>query len=140
MRDTIPDRFRAMFTVLRPDSRMDLDGLYAHEVVFDDPLHHAEGLPALRAHFERLNANLREARFEFTDEVVSDGAAVLAWTMYVDLARGPRRTIAVDGVSYLQFGDKVTRQRDYFDVGAMVYEQLPVVGAFLRFVRRQIGR
>lgn len=139
MRESVPDRFRGLFSVLGPHTRMDLDAVYADDVVFDDPLHHVEGLPALRAYFERMNANLREARFTFTDEVAADGAAMLAWTMHLDLARGPRRTVTVDGVSHLLFGERVTRQRDYFDVGAMVYEQIPLVGGFLRFVRRQLG-
>jgi len=47
--------------------------------------------------------------------------------------------IVVPGVSVIHFGEKVTAQRDYFDVGAMLYERLPLIGWLLRWVKRMVA-
>ncbi len=131
-------RFKRVFARLAPDSVMPLAELYADGVVFEDPLHQITGLPALTAYFSRLNARIESAEFAFGTQVVADGEAALTWTMTVRTRR-PRQTIVVPGVSVIRFGDKVTHQRDYFDVGAMLYERLPVLGWMLRRLKRLVG-
>lgn len=131
-------RFKRVFARLTPDAVMPLAEVYATDVVFEDPLHRVEGLPALAAYFARLNARVESAEFAFGTQVVGDGGAALTWTMTVRTRR-PRQVIVVPGVSVLRFGDRVTHQRDYFDVGAMLYERLPVLGWVLRRFKRLVG-
>jgi hypothetical protein len=131
--------FQRAFHELRPGARFPYAELYAPDVVFEDPLHRAEGLDAVRAHFERLNANLRVCRFEYEPAFHDGPDAVLPWTMSLELRRGPRRAIVVPGVTLLRFSDRITRQRDHFDAGALVYEHVPVLGALIRFVKRRVG-
>jgi hypothetical protein len=52
------------------------------------------------------------------------------------------KTIVVDGASYLRFNEagKVSYHRDYFDLGAMLYEQLPLLGRIIVAVKRRLGR
>ena len=143
MTDPMPDvpliaTFKKVFARLTPDSKMPLADLYAPDVVFEDPLHRLEGLDALVAYFDRLNAKVEYAEFAFGQQVVSEGLAALTWVMTVRTRR-PRQTIVVPGVSVLRFGDRVTHQRDYFDVGAMLYERLPLFGWFLRRIKRLVG-
>jgi limonene-1,2-epoxide hydrolase len=130
--------FKRVFARLTPDAVMPLADLYAPDIVFEDPLHRMEGLSALDAYFTRLNARVESAEFVFGTQVVADGSASLTWTMTVRTRR-PRQTIVVPGVSVLRFGEKVISQRDYFDVGAMLYERLPVFGWVLRRVKRLAG-
>lgn len=130
--------FKQVFARLGPDSVMPLDRLYAPDVVFEDPLHRLVGRDAVAAYFARLNARVESAEFAFTGEVLGTGTAAMTWTMTVRTRR-PRKVIVVPGVSVLVFDDLVTAQRDYFDVGAMLYEQLPGVGWLLRWVKRQVG-
>lgn len=131
-------RFKSVFSTLTPDTRMPLDELYADDVVFEDPLHRVEGRTALAAYFEKLNAKVESADFAFGDGVVSHDRAALAWVMTIRMRR-PRQVITVPGVSMLRFGEKITSQRDYFDVGAMLYERLPVLGALLRWIKRSVA-
>ncbi|HGP4674712.1 TPA: nuclear transport factor 2 family protein, partial [Vibrio cholerae O1] len=35
---------------------------------------------------------------------------------------------------------KVTYHRDYFDMGEMLYEQLPVLGQVIRAIKRRLGQ
>ena len=130
--------FKQVFARLTPDTVMPLADLYAAEVVFEDPLHRIVGLDALAAYFARLNARVEFAEFAFGTQVVTAGEAALTWTMTVRTRR-PRQTIVVPGVSVIRFGERVTHQRDYFDVGAMLYERLPVLGWVLRRLKRLVG-
>ena len=46
-----------------------------------------------------------------------------------------------EGVSIIEFNedDLVIRHSDYFDVGAMVYERVPVVRALVKFVKNKLN-
>jgi hypothetical protein len=51
------------------------------------------------------------------------------------------REIAVEGSSLLRISDdRICYQRDYYDMGAMIYEQLPLIGPIIRFIRRRLSR
>jgi hypothetical protein len=130
--------FKEVFARLTPESEMPLAELCATDIVFEDPLHHVRGLDALVAYFKRLNAKVESVEFAFGQQVVSAGEAALTWVMTIRTRR-PRRTIVVPGVSVLRFGDRITHQRDYFDVGGMLYERLPLLGWVLRRVKRLVG-
>jgi limonene-1,2-epoxide hydrolase len=130
--------FKTVFSRLAPDTVMPLAELYVEDVVFEDPLHRVVGRDALSAYFTRLNRRVEFAEFTFDTQVVASGQAALTWTMTVRTLR-PRQTIVVPGVSVLHFTDRITHQRDYFDVGAMLYERLPLFGWVLRWVKRLVG-
>jgi limonene-1,2-epoxide hydrolase len=49
------------------------------------------------------------------------------------------KPVEVPGVSILRFTDKIVYQRDYFDVGAMMYEQLPIFGWVLRRLKSAVS-
>jgi len=127
------------FNRLAADTPTDLSGLYADEVVFVDPAHRVEGRAALEAYFDRLNRNVRELRFVF-DGTIGDGDEVaLPWTMHLTLKR-PRKSIVLPGMTHLRFDQAglVVWHRDHFDLGAMVYEQVPVLGWMVKAIRRAL--
>ena len=49
--------------------------------------------------------------------------------------------VRVEGAPRLEFddADKVCLHRDYFDLGAMLYEQLPLLGALVRTIKGRLG-
>lgn len=130
--------FKQVFSRLTPETVMPVAELYAADVVFEDPVHRMAGRDALAAYFARLNARIESAEFVFDDEVIADGRAALTWTMTVRTRR-PRQTIVVPGASVLRFDERIRSQRDYFDVGAMLYERIPVVGWALRQLKSALG-
>jgi limonene-1,2-epoxide hydrolase len=130
--------FKKTFERMGPGTALRLGELYEADVVFEDPFHRVEGLGELEAYFGRLNARIESAEFAFGTQVVGAGEAALTWTMTVKIRR-PRQTIVVPGVSVLRFGERINFQRDYFDVGEMMYERLPVIGWLLRRVKRAVG-
>lgn len=49
--------------------------------------------------------------------------------------------MTVEGATRLEFDEtgKVCLHRDYFDLGAMLYEQLPLLGAVVRTIKGRLG-
>ena len=140
MNDVV-DRFQSVYQRLTVDSLELLDGLYAPEVEFTDPVHTLRGLPELRAYCRELYDGVAECRFDYPEVIESDGRAAVAWVMHLRHTRfRPKETLSLAGVSLIQFGERVTRQHDYFDLGAMIYERVPVLGLPVRALRRRLAR
>lgn len=118
-----------------------LDRIYDEAVEFWDPLHRdtpIRGRDALRAYFVRLNANVAAGGFEMHDVCEHRGRAYLHWTMRVTLKR-PRKQIELQGCTRLALREgRVVEHRDFFDVGAMVYEQVPVLRGLTKLARRAV--
>ena len=127
-------RFEARFTTVGPALAENLDRLYTEDVHFRDPIAEVTGLVALRRYFERFAATSASARFEITDEVVQPGQAAIFWTMVMKKKDGGDGR-PFQGVSHVKTRDRIYEERDYFDLGEAVYDQVPVVGWLTRLVR-----
>lgn len=129
--------FCRVFTRLTPDTPMPLDELYTPDVRFEDPLHCLEGLDQVRQYFTRLNASLVEGRFSFDEALVGETTAMVPWTMHLRLRR-MQQPVVVTGCSHLRYTARVSQQRDYFDLGALIYEQIPLFGAIVRRIKASL--
>lgn len=130
--------FKKMFTHLTSQTTLPLESIYSPQVRFEDPIHTLNGIGELRNYFERLNTNLNSCQFVFGEEVIGPDTAFLTWKMEASLKR-PNKTIQVTGISFLKLdGSRITFQRDYFDVGALVYEHIPLLGGIIRLIKRSI--
>lgn len=129
-------RFIELYRVLNKHNLYLLDEVYAKEVIFTDPMHSIHGVDALRAYFAKLYQNVESIHFDIHDVVASDSQAALYWVMeyrHPKLNRG--HSIRVDGMSRLKFNDKIEFHRDYFDLGQMLYEQVPCLGKLIGLVK-----
>jgi limonene-1,2-epoxide hydrolase len=43
-----------------------------------------------------------------------------------------KKNVKASGISELTIEEKIIRQRDYFDVGELFYENIPVLGSIIR--------
>ena len=49
------------------------------------------------------------------------------------------KTILLNGASFIRFdAEKINYHRDYYDLGALIYEQIPLLGAVVKKVRAAI--
>lgn len=122
-----------------------MDAVYHPQVVFADPAGVIRGRDNLRQHFIRLLTGASRCEFHFDNalQIASADAAALFWRMTLvapPLAAG--REFAVSGASRLQFAADglVIAHTDFFDLGAMLYEQLPLLGAICRRLRRRLAQ
>ena len=138
-------QFAKTFAELDHTNLHRLGELYSEDALFRDPLHEVRGLSNLRHYFAELYANVSELRFDFYgfDHVLKgegEGEGYLRWTMsyrHPRLKRG--QLIRVEGCSHLLWNGKVHQHRDYFDAGALLYENLPVMGTAIRWLKRRLA-
>mgnify|MGYP000234242360 CR=1 FL=1 len=119
-----------------------LGGIYTDDIHFSDPAHSLKGLPALRDYFAELYANVDQIVFEFSSPRISNDQVFVQWVMrlrHPRLKRGDE--VEVPGISCLHFTEAglVDEHRDYFDLGVLLYEQLPLLGALVRAVKRRFA-
>jgi len=138
MNKLVVEKFKTYFTQMDFDNGLALAEMYANNVVFKDPIHEIFGIENLTEYFNRLNDNLIEGTFLFTDESMIGNKAFLCWEMTLKLRR-PKKKVTASGISVLTIEEKIIRQRDYFDAGELFYEHIPVLGGVIRFLKKKIA-
>lgn len=114
--------------------------IYHPQVCLSDPVGEHHGLAVVEQYFASLLKNMRYCRFVVAQVRQFDTDALLLWRMeyaHPSLQRGADQTL--EGSSYLQFRDnKVIFQRDYYDMGAMLYEKLPLLGKIIGMIKKRL--
>lgn len=131
------ERFQRLFNTLCAGNVAGLEDVYSNHVRFVDPFGAVEGLDNLRAYFDKVYANVKACRFSFGEVLISDNNACVEWTMHLSHPRlRGGREVTVQGITRLTIAEgRVQFHRDYFDAGEMLYENLPVIGSAIRWVR-----
>jgi limonene-1,2-epoxide hydrolase len=114
-----------------------LSTIYHPDVTFIDPIHHVEGYDELFNYFKNLYENLSACNFVIQHIIYDGKQATVYWEMtYIHKKLNKGHPVTVQGCSHLQGqDDKVIYHRDYLDLGAMLYEQLPVIGRFIKWIK-----
>lgn len=115
--------------------------LYAPDACFKDPFNDVQGTAAIEAIFEHMFDSLASPRFVVTGQVCQGAQCFLTWEMrfrFKSDALSVERS--VHGASHLQFDAqaRVTWHRDYWDAAEELYEQLPLVGSLMRWLKRRM--
>lgn len=118
-----------------------LKDIYHNDIVFKDPIHQLQGLHQLQQYFSTLTNNMNTCRFEFADEIRQEEKMHVTWNMHFShskIANGWPQILR--GMSVIHIVDnKVIYHEDCYDVGAMVYEHVPVLGRMTRWVKKRVG-
>jgi hypothetical protein len=133
------DRFQDLYREL-DKTRLDLlPDIYSADVVFVDPAHRIDGLPALTHYFRRIYEGVAEIEFEFEDVMADNAQAFLSWTMRLRHAKfRPDEILTLPGASLIRFDRRIHFHRDYFDLGAMIYERIPLLGGAVRAIKNRL--
>ena len=133
------EKFINVYQKLSSNNLALLVNVYHQNVTFIDPIHQVEGFDNLYQYFKGLYQNLASCEFEIEHVIMQESHAAIYWTMsyrHAKLNKG--KTVVISGNSHLKGrGDKVIYHRDYLDLGAMFYEQLPVLGKLIRWIKLQ---
>ncbi|MFE8071697.1 nuclear transport factor 2 family protein [Marinobacteraceae bacterium S3BR75-40.1] len=131
-------RFQTLYQAMGPGRIPPLEPVYDRDVEFVDPLSHVFGLEALDHHLNTAYQNVIACQFDFGAPIFDAERAALPWTMRLSHRRLRRgQPIDVEGMSHLRIvDDLVVFHRDYFDAAQLLYENIPVLGAGVRWVRR----
>ena len=135
------DNFIELYQALNKNNLHLLGQVYGDDIIFTDPMHQISGLESLTQYFAKLYENVQHIQFEIKEVQQNDSQASLFWQMqyrHPKLNRG--QLIRVDGMSQLKFNDKIYFHRDYFDLGQMLYEQVPCVGGVIRLLKTRAAK
>lgn len=124
-----------------PQSYRQVNALYHPDARFTDPVHQLQGRLQLEQYFADMAANLLDCQFTFTHSLMSGDQAFVRWVMRMRHPRLRRGAwIEMTGMSRLAFaGPLIIEHEDCYDLGAMVYEHLPLVGRLVRWLRQQLA-
>ena len=129
--------FMTIYQKLSTDNLHLLADIYHQDIVFIDPMHQLVGFEQLKNYFNGLYQRLSHCEFKI-EQVISQGSeAAIYWQMnYQHPHLNSGEMVSVQGSSHIKgAGDKVIYHRDYVDLGAMLYEQLPILGRVIHWLK-----
>lgn len=118
-----------------------LNNIYTDEVVFKDPVHELLGIGVVRKYLDDLCMELIHCSFTFHNHIEEGEQAFLRWTMhYAHPKISAGKTLMLEGATEIEFDGELVRYHcDYYDMGAMLYERLPFLGAIIRWLRERLA-
>ena len=133
-------RLTQFYADINTESVEQLGSIYHAKVQFVDPVRTHTGLTALQDYFVNLLTNVTHCRFDITSIDTIDNRLFIVWKMHYghpQIANG--KSVTLQGTSFLkQEADKVVFQQDYYDMGAMLYEHIPVLGFVVKKLKSRL--
>lgn len=136
-------RLTQLYEQLSPATLEHLDSYYAPNARFKDPFNEVEGISAIRHIFEHMFSTLEDPRFVVTDSLTQGDMAFLTWEFHFRFRRWNQLVEqCIQGATHVHFDKqgRVVLHRDYWDAAEELYEKLPVLGGFMRWLRRRASR
>ncbi|BFM50438.1 nuclear transport factor 2 family protein [Marinomonas sp. THO17] len=116
-----------------------IDQVYADNIIFKDPIHELRGAEALHAYLSEMSVNVQSGHFEYLDQIVSDNMAYIKWNMHFKHPKLGKDTITVRGMSQVQFHDCIYFHEDVYDLGQLLYENVPLLGSVVKGLKRRLA-
>ena len=138
------EEFCSIYRDLTKISSSDLQRIYTKNVEFIDPITTHHGLDEVQAYFANLKEVAASCEFTIIDVIsCSNNQAgithVLNWEMKLVLKK-PHKCVFLSGTTQLkQNDDGFYYHRDFYDLGEMVYEHIPVLGWCVKAIKRKLA-
>ena len=114
--------------------------IFDKEVRFKDPFHDIIGLEKLYKIFEDMYIKLDNPSFKVTEIIEQNNIAYLKWDFHFSF-KGSGKDESFEGVSRVEFNEekKVISHIDYWDSSSNLYEKIPILSFFMRFIKSKIN-
>lgn len=132
--------FKQIYKTFSSATPAQLPRLYHPSIIFKDPIHELKGLAALADYFASFCNQGTQYRFEFTNEVISHDQAFLQWKMHYahpSLANG--KPLLLNGGTLIKFNAQIIYHEDFYDMGAMIYQHIPLLGWAVKKINARIA-
>lgn len=115
-----------------------LEQVYAPDAYFKDPFNEVRGLADIMPLFVHMFTQVENPRFVITSTVLQGDSAFMTWEFLFHMRRYAREEQCIRGATHFRFAPdgRVGYHRDYWDAAEELYEKLPVVGSFMRLLKR----
>ena len=131
---------KKIFNELRADNTEILNEFYDENIVFEDPVGKIVGLGSMKSYYKNMYKDVTDIRFDFKETAKNKSVYFFKWNMWLatpNLNGG--KGFFVSGVSEIHFADGLVKyHRDYFDMGEMVYEKIPILGWLTRKIKGRL--
>lgn len=113
---------------------------YAPDAWFKDPFNEVRGVADITRIFVHMFEQVDAPRFVVTETLVQGHSVMLTWDFTFSfkppLRAGPQ---CIRGCSHLRLNASglVVSHRDYWDAAEELYEKLPLLGRFMRWLRQR---
>ncbi len=127
------------FETMRAQDLPNLGRHYHAQARFKDPFRSVTGVPAIAEAYRHMFATLVQPHFKVLNVVAQGDEAFLTWDFHFALARSPGQAQCIHGATHLKLDARglITLHRDYWDAAEELYEKLPVLGGFMRWLKRR---
>lgn len=133
-------RYADAFESLEPQTMNALLACFSEHARFVDPFNDVTGKTAIAAVFTDMFEKTKNPRFVVDDIFINGSTAMLIWTFYFQFKKQVK-TISVHGCSqvHLDENGKVTLHKDFWDPCQGLYEHVPIIGRFFRWLRGRLA-
>ena len=131
-------RVIGFFESLTAQSVADVGGVYARDARFKDPFNAVQGLDAIGAIFRHMYSQVDAPCFVVRSRMMAGDEAFLTWDFLFRMKRSSDEQ-CIHGATHLRFDAHglVAEHRDYWDAAEELYEKLPILGGFMRWLKRR---
>ncbi|MBU1294988.1 nuclear transport factor 2 family protein [Marinomonas sp. UCMA 3892] len=133
------ERFKAFYLDVKHPKLDKIDDVYTEDVLFKDPVHELRGAENLHAYLSEMCVNVHSGRFEYLDQIVSENTAYIKWNMHFKHPKLGNKTITVRGISQVQFNERIYFHEDVYDLGQLIYEHVPLLGAVVKGLKKRLA-
>lgn len=134
------DRFKKLYQPFNESSLTQLELVYSTDVVFKDPIHQLQGLNELQHYFRGFCASNVQCEFEFINQMADNHQAFFQWHMHYTHPRlRSGRPLTLNGATLIKFNDRITYHEDFYDMGAMIYQHIPLLGFLVNTINARIA-
>ncbi len=134
-------RFEKFYENLSLSSVDDLSSIYHPDIVFEDPVSKHKGLVEVESYFLNLLENTSRCDCKIQAIMGQAPQFSITWQMtYAHPKLNSGNEIKVDGITHIQTkDDRIIMHRDYFDLGQMIYEQLPILRNVVKSIKNRMN-
>jgi hypothetical protein len=140
---TYKELIQRFFNGLNKDSMHLVSEFYASDCVFEDPLTSRVGSSDIERYYAHLYQNVQEISFVFEPMSEENHQVAAPWVMHMRAAPiNKGNVVHLKGLSLIRFDPQRRQaifQRDYYDMGAFIYEHVPVLKNVIAYVKRRLN-
>ncbi len=135
-------RLVSYWQTLTPQTVAALDRYYTADAYFRDPFNRLHGVEPIRRVFDDMFVRLEEPRFLVVHTILQGDEATLIWDFDFRIKSfRPQVKRRIQGLSHIRFAadGRVAYHRDYWDAAGELYEQFPLIGPLLRWLKKRMA-
>jgi len=138
--DTIKELWSKTYNVEGKPDWSHILPYYDDNIYFRDSIQEIRGKEDFEEMTKRLTRRSKDLKMNVVSAMKQENIVFLEWEMTISFKRNPSSILY--GSSRLTFNEnnKITEQRDYYDLWGDIFDNIPRFGkAYRRFMRRKFG-